>query len=69
MTNPGTVVPASEDLMSNIYGDQHRELQQHFDTTQLADRLEQMIVKTALDAPDQALSLAAICSSCRPSII
>jgi len=40
--------------MSNIYGDQHRELQQHFDTTQLADRLEQMIVKTGLDWSDQA---------------
>ena len=39
--------------MSNIYGDQHRDLQQRFDTTKLADRLEQMIIKSTLDERDR----------------
>lgn len=30
--------------MSNIYGDQHRLLQQEFDTTKLADRVKEIIV-------------------------
>jgi hypothetical protein len=33
--------------MSNIYGDQHRDLQHRFDTTKLADRQEQMILSLA----------------------
>ena len=30
--------------MSNIYGEQHRALQQSFDTVQLADRVQELIV-------------------------
>jgi uncharacterized protein len=38
--------------MSAIYGDQHRTLQASFDTSRLADRIEQTIVRPAI-APDQ----------------
>ncbi len=34
--------------MSNIYGDQHRLLQQEFDTTKLADRVKEIIVLTEI---------------------
>lgn len=39
--------------MSKLYGEKHRALQNQFDSKMLADRLEQMIVKTTLDAADQ----------------
>jgi len=39
--------------MSNLYGDQHRTLQDQFDTRRLADRLEQLILKDTLDETDR----------------
>jgi predicted pyridoxine 5'-phosphate oxidase superfamily flavin-nucleotide-binding protein len=39
--------------MSNIYGDQHRTLQDQFNTRRLADRLEQMVLKDTLDENDK----------------
>lgn len=40
--------------MSNVYNDQHRALQDQFSTRKMADRLEEMIVKTAMDDMDKA---------------
>ena len=40
--------------MSDLYGDNHRRLQDQFDSRRLADRLETTIVKQALDAADTA---------------
>lgn len=40
--------------MGNFYGDKHRELQSRFGTRELADRLEEMIVKDFLDDRDQS---------------
>lgn len=40
--------------MGNFYGDRHRELQSRFGTRELADRLEEMIIKEFLDDRDQA---------------
>ncbi len=34
--------------MSEIYGDQHRRLQDQFDTNKLADRLNEMIVLSCI---------------------
>jgi predicted pyridoxine 5'-phosphate oxidase superfamily flavin-nucleotide-binding protein len=39
--------------MSNLYGDQHRILQDRFDTRRLADRLEQVVLKGTLDENDK----------------
>jgi predicted pyridoxine 5'-phosphate oxidase superfamily flavin-nucleotide-binding protein len=39
--------------MSNLYGESHRRLQQEFDSMALADRLEEMIVKSELDEQDR----------------
>lgn len=39
--------------MSNVYSEQHRKLQEQFSTRKLADRLEEMIVKTSLDDMDK----------------
>jgi predicted pyridoxine 5'-phosphate oxidase superfamily flavin-nucleotide-binding protein len=39
--------------MSQVYSDQHRKLQDQFSTRKMADRLEEMIVKTALDEMDK----------------
>ncbi|MEQ8233538.1 MAG: pyridoxamine 5'-phosphate oxidase family protein [Gammaproteobacteria bacterium] len=39
--------------MSNIYGDKHRALQAQFETSKMADRLEEMIIKDHLDEMDQ----------------
>jgi uncharacterized protein len=36
--------------MSNIYNEQHRALQESFDTVRLADRIEQMIVRPEVSA-------------------
>ncbi len=40
--------------MSEIYGKEHRTLQGQFDTTDIATRLEEMIIKTELDVLDTA---------------
>ena len=40
--------------MTDIYGEQHRQMQDQFDSRQLADRLADTIVKTAVDAQDAA---------------
>ena len=40
--------------MGDFYGDDHRELQSRFGTRELADRLEEMIIKDFLDDRDQA---------------
>lgn len=40
--------------MSKIYSEQHRVFQDRFATRKMADRLEEMIVKTSLDEMDQA---------------
>lgn len=40
--------------MSNIYGDEHRVLQEQFESRKMADRLEEMIIKDFLDPNDQA---------------
>lgn len=39
--------------MSEIYGDKHRDLQEQFETRKMADRLEEMIIKTELDEMDK----------------
>lgn len=39
--------------MSTIYGDNHRDLQDQFETRGLADRLEEIIVKTEFDENDK----------------
>ena len=39
--------------MSKIYGDQHRALQDQFATRKMADRMEEMIIKDALDDMDK----------------
>ncbi len=39
--------------MSTIYGDKHRELQAQFETRKMADRMEEAIIKTALDDMDK----------------
>lgn len=40
--------------MSNIYGEEHRTLQDRFETRKMADRLEEMIIKDTIDAQDHA---------------
>lgn len=40
--------------MSKLYEPSHRQLQQQFDTTRLADRIEERLFRTALTADDQA---------------
>ncbi len=40
--------------MSRLYGEQHRELQQQFDTVNMADRIEQVAVKTEIVDQDEA---------------
>jgi len=40
--------------MSNIYGDEHRRLQAQFETRKLADRVEEMVIKSELDDMDKA---------------
>ncbi len=40
--------------MSNIYGEQHRVLQQSFDTVQLADRVQELIVLPEIPEPHQS---------------
>ena len=35
--------------MASIYGDQHRKLQDSFDTRKLADRIEEITVKQEFD--------------------
>ena len=40
--------------MSNVYNEQHRALQDHFATRKMADRLEEMIVKSTMDDMDKA---------------
>ncbi len=40
--------------MSNIYGDNHRSLQDQFDTRRLADRLEEMIISDVIGEQDQS---------------
>jgi predicted pyridoxine 5'-phosphate oxidase superfamily flavin-nucleotide-binding protein len=40
--------------MSNLYGDSHRDLQAQFDTTRLADRIEQRLSRDALTDDDRA---------------
>ncbi len=40
--------------MSNVYSEQHRRLQDQFSTRKMADRLEEMIVKTTVDDMDKA---------------
>jgi len=44
--------------MSSLYHADHRRLQEQFDTTRLADRLEQVKVHAALTADDQAFIAA-----------
>lgn len=39
--------------MSDFYGDEHRVLQDQFETRKMADRLEEMIIKDFLDESDQ----------------
>jgi len=39
--------------MTTFYGEQHRALQDRFDSRRMADRMEQTIVKTALDDMDK----------------
>ncbi|MBT6192481.1 MAG: pyridoxamine 5'-phosphate oxidase family protein, partial [Proteobacteria bacterium] len=39
--------------MSDFYGENHRELQREFDSTALATRLEEMIIKSELDEHDK----------------
>ena len=39
--------------MSNVYNEQHRALQDQFSTRKLADRLEELIVKTSIDQMDK----------------
>lgn len=39
--------------MSDVYSEQHRRFQEQFSTRRLADRLEEMIVKTTLDETDK----------------
>lgn len=39
--------------MSDIYGDKHRALQDQFETRRMADRMEQTIIKNALDEADK----------------
>ena len=39
--------------MSDFYGEKHRELQREFDSTALATRLEEMIIKSELDEHDK----------------
>lgn len=45
--------------MSRLYGEQHRVFQDRFDTRRMADRLEQVACKTALDSGDRAFIEAA----------
>ena len=40
--------------MSNVYNEQHRALQDQFSTRKMADRLEEMIVKSTMDDMDKA---------------
>jgi len=40
--------------MSDIYGEAHRDLQDAFDTRKLADRLEEIIVKTEIGETEKA---------------
>jgi len=40
--------------MSNVYSEDHRRLQDRFSTRKLADRLEELIVKSTLDDMDKA---------------
>ncbi len=40
--------------MNDLYGEQHRSLQQEFDTEQLADRVEAIIVQTEIPAEHKA---------------
>ena len=40
-------------MSSHFYGDQHRALQDQFETRKMADLIEQAIVKTALDERDK----------------
>jgi predicted pyridoxine 5'-phosphate oxidase superfamily flavin-nucleotide-binding protein len=40
--------------MSEIYTEQHRALQQSFDTTRLADRVEEMVVRPKLEDDQKA---------------
>ena len=40
--------------MKEMYGQEHRELQDQFETRKLADRLEEIIVKTEFDENDKA---------------
>ena len=44
--------------MSELYGDRHRELQQQFQTRQLADRIEDSIVSDRLSEQTQAFIAA-----------
>ena len=39
--------------MSNIYADNHRNLQDKFDTRRMADRLEEMIVADVIGEQDK----------------
>ncbi len=39
--------------MSNVYGEEHRKLQEQFSTRKLADRLEETIIKTEVDEMDK----------------
>jgi predicted pyridoxine 5'-phosphate oxidase superfamily flavin-nucleotide-binding protein len=39
--------------MSRIYGDQHRAFQDMFDSRRMADRIEEIAVKTSFDAADK----------------
>jgi hypothetical protein len=39
--------------MSTFYGEQHRALQDKFETRKMADLMEQAIIKTALDEMDK----------------
>jgi predicted pyridoxine 5'-phosphate oxidase superfamily flavin-nucleotide-binding protein len=45
--------------MSRLYGEQHRRFQDRFDTRRIADRLEQVACRTALDDGDKAFIGAA----------
>jgi uncharacterized protein len=47
-------MPAPEENMSKIYNEQHRELQESFDTVRLADRIEQVIVRPEVSSDHKA---------------
>jgi len=47
--------------MASIYGNQHRKLQDSFDTRELADRIEEITVKQEFDEDPKASLKAEIC--------